>query len=126
MASLGSDAWLGAEEYENHEELYERAITFFASVNWGSLARHASTIRNGVGCHLSGKYSLGHFNLVRRIIFEDGVNWIARLRLPQVDMDEEERGALDRVSAMRLEMATANYIGYGKTLRVSSTAIALT
>ncbi len=43
----------------------------------------ASRHRNGVECSYSPKFSIGQFNLVRRLVFDDGgASWVARVRLP--------------------------------------------
>ena len=43
----------------------------------------ASKMR-GVDYELSEADSIGHFNLVRRLLFADGISWIARLRMPNI------------------------------------------
>ncbi|KAJ5832465.1 hypothetical protein N7474_000776 [Penicillium riverlandense] len=75
---LGSASWIGADEYEPGGEFHERATTFLETVKWEVLASISSRLRNGVPCEFSETYSIGHFNMVRRIAFADGVSWVAR------------------------------------------------
>ncbi|KAK4554759.1 hypothetical protein LTR86_008261 [Recurvomyces mirabilis] len=110
MSSLGSDNWLGASDYEEGGELHTRAIAFVANVQWDALVAIATGLRNGVSCELSSKFSLGHFNLVRRITFADGVSWIARIRLPELKGFFGEREALDAGRSMEIEVSTMKYL----------------
>lgn len=88
MSAIGSDSWRGAENYEG-DELHNRATNFLTSISWDALAAIASKYRNGIDCQLNEKYSLGYFNLVRRLVFKDGVSWVARLRLPLLQNSPE-------------------------------------
>lgn len=109
MGEVGSTSWLDATEYDEGDELHTRATSFVASVNWDILTARASE-RRGSKCSLSDKFSLGHFNLVRRLVFEDGTSWIVRLRLPQLPSTFGTREALDPIVCMRIEIATMSYL----------------
>lgn len=107
--AIGSDAWLGAAEYEAGAPLHRRATSFLSHVNWDKLTSIASSHRNGMPCKVSEKYSFGHFNLVRRITFQDGVNWLARLRFPRSpDLYQDE--ALDDAKAMAIEISSMKFL----------------
>jgi hypothetical protein len=106
---LGSASWIGADEYEPGDEFHERATTFLATVKWDVLASISSRLRNGVPCKLSGTYSIGHFNMVRRIAFADGVSWVARVRLPELFGDRE---ALDMASSLKVEISSMKFLKY--------------
>ena len=112
MANFGSAGWSNADEYPQDSKLHARAINFVAKVNWAALTLHASKLRSGTACYLSDKFSLGHFNLVRQIAFEDGELWIARLRLPELHEVFGARETLDAQRSMQIEIATTNYIRY--------------
>lgn len=103
--SLGSAAWIGAGAYDPGDEYHNRATDFMAAVKWDTLKLISSRLRQGVPCELSDKYSIGHFNLVRRIIFADGVSWVARLRLPELRV-ASGGDLLDMQSIFRLEIAS--------------------
>ncbi|PGH20359.1 hypothetical protein AJ80_03627 [Polytolypa hystricis UAMH7299] len=80
--------------------LYTRATLFFEQVEWGELAAIVSRHRDGISCSYHEKFSLGHFNMVRQIEFEDGVKWVARLRMPKIG-GGFDREALHDESAMK-------------------------
>ena len=109
MTDLGSDAWLDANEIDEESELHTRATAFVAAIKWEQLKTLASGIR-GMACELSDKYSLGHYNLVKKLEFLDGVSWIVRLRLPQLPSVFGTREAMKSADCMSIEIATMNYI----------------
>lgn len=110
MSALGSDSWICASGYDEGDELHTRVTDFVKRVDWDSLTNIASSLRNGFKCTLSAKYSVGHFNLVRKLVFEDGVGWVARLRMPLLQNVFGTREALDVASSMRIEFATAKFL----------------
>ncbi|TGJ78387.1 hypothetical protein E0Z10_g10375, partial [Xylaria hypoxylon] len=75
--SIGSDLW----NSENHDI---RAHKFFDAVNWQALASIATGCRDGIQCsYLDAEgFSMGQFNMVRRLDFVDGVRWVARVQMP--------------------------------------------
>jgi hypothetical protein len=109
---LGGAFWIGADEYELGGEFHARATTFFATVKWDVLASISSRLRNGVSCDFSEKYSIGHFNMVHRIAFADGISWVARLRLPQLKTGFGDREVLDVASILKVEMAGMRFLKY--------------
>ena len=109
---MASSQWLGAEVYEKESPLYERAEAFLRQVNWDILIQICSEAHRHVGCRLQEKFSLGHFNLVRHVIFEDGEEWIARLRLPDIPGVFGQRELLDVESIMKSEIAATKYLRY--------------
>lgn len=103
---VGSAAWTGAEEYE--DEYSERINQFIESINKEALVDFASSLRHNQPCTLSDKFSVGSFNLVRKIQFNDGVEWVARLRMPPMpdssfNLRNERENALRE---MQSELAT--------------------
>ncbi|KAH9211764.1 hypothetical protein DL95DRAFT_525548 [Leptodontidium sp. 2 PMI_412] len=108
-ALLGSASWNGAADYKTGDELHERAIAFFAAVKWDVLASLSSSLRNGIPCEFGEKFSIGHFNMVRRIVFEDGISWVARLRLPLLKAVFGDREALDPASSLKVEIASMKF-----------------
>lgn len=109
--TLGSTSWEGAGGYEASGELHHRATTFFAAVRWDSLLALSSKHRDGIPCSFGEKFSIGHFNMVRRIVFADGVSWVARLRLPRLaSLGGLE--ALDDASTFKAEIASMKFFKY--------------
>lgn len=105
---LGSASWSEANKYEPGGEFHERATTFLPTVNWDVLSSISSRLRNGVPCKFTGAYSIGHFNMVRHIVFADGVDWVARVRLPELSLFGN-REDLDMASILKVEIASMNF-----------------
>ncbi len=82
-AALGSDTWIGADDYQPDSPLFTRAVQFLAAVRWDVLAGIDSKYRNGIPCHYEEKFSIGHFNMAWRINFDDGMSCVVRLWLPR-------------------------------------------
>jgi hypothetical protein len=106
---LGSDAWIGADEDEVGSSLHARANNFLQTVKWDVLASIASKQRNGIACRYEDRFTVGHFNMVRRVKFDDGVSWVVRLRLPDKDTFAE-REAITGSMAMEVEIASMKFL----------------
>ena len=77
---LGIDSWSNEPRYEN---TYRARLDFVLdNVSEAALQELASSLRNGMGCTISRQYAAGNFNLVKRIAFDDDMQWIIRIRLP--------------------------------------------
>ncbi|KAJ9661840.1 hypothetical protein H2201_006320 [Coniosporium apollinis] len=108
-ASVGSVSWIGAGAYEVGGEYHDRATTFFVAVKWDLLTSLASSLRNGIACEFGEKFLIGNFNMVRRITFADGISWVARLRLPELNGVFGGRDALDKACALKIEIASMKF-----------------
>ena len=103
---LGSDAWIGADRYNN--AYTKRIVDFMNALNEQALQAYASRLRDHRPCTLSDKFSVGTTNLVRKLQFNDGVEWIARLRMPP-----SEGNTLDKEKAlteMQCELDTMEFV----------------
>lgn len=109
-SNIGSASWNNADDYEPGAELHTRAVTFLDAINWEALTSLASKLRDGTPCRTEQPYSIGHFNMVRRITFADDVSWVARLRMPDLDAGFGSRESLSPTSLMRVEVATVKYL----------------
>jgi hypothetical protein len=120
VIALGSDSWTGADDYapsddESDDEsdvgrlFYQRATSFMAEVNWEALAALSSRLRDNVSCTIRENYSIGHFNMVRRLDFADGTSWVGRLRMPQLKAVFGDREVLDIVNVMKIEIASMKF-----------------
>ncbi|EJU02559.1 hypothetical protein DACRYDRAFT_21630 [Dacryopinax primogenitus] len=67
-----------------HGPFQSRITSFVASLPWEKIERLASSYRQpSLICTVSReKYTWGVFSLVLELIFEDGVPWVIRLRMP--------------------------------------------
>ena len=66
-------------------------------VNWETLMHYASRVKerrdggSGTTCQLSPQYNMGGRNLVRRLDFQNGPRWVARIQLPKHTPEALER-----------------------------------
>lgn len=109
--ALGSDLWLGADAYEPGGVFHTRATEFLTAVKWDVLAEIAPTHRDDIPCRFEDKFSIGHYNMVRRVKFDDGVSCVVRLRLPDMEMFEG-REALKASKVMEIEIARMKFFGF--------------
>ena len=77
---LPSSLWQGRETLAQEPDLkiHKQILEFLARINLVSLCRIASTLRSGIESHISERFIFGTENVIREIVFEDGVVWIAR------------------------------------------------
>ncbi|KAI5861327.1 kinase-like domain-containing protein [Durotheca rogersii] len=106
FAPVGSDAWTGGKEYEG--EHAERICQFRDIVNQEALKAYTSKLRQNQPCTLSPEFSVGQDNLVRKIRFDDGVEWIARLRMPPMEGESSRPEAT--LLEMQSELATMEFV----------------
>jgi len=109
--SVGSAAWTGGRKYGG--EYSERIGQFIDKVNQEALLAYASMLRGNRPCTISHEFSVGNFNLVRKIQFDDGVEWIARLRMPPTP--DQRGGAVSPAAGrilldMQSELATMEFV----------------
>ncbi|KAI3336838.1 hypothetical protein HD806DRAFT_19503 [Xylariaceae sp. AK1471] len=71
--------------------LRSRAQQFLTYVGWQALQQYAANKRNGMSCQILPNIGLGYNHMVRIIEFEDGVRWVARLRMPPLKKMDDER-----------------------------------
>lgn len=109
---LGSAAWTGGEEYEG--EYADRIDQFMGRINETALLSYASSLRGNQPCTISSEFSVGSFNLVRKVQFDDGIEWIVRLRMPS--MADHGSGMVPHASTewtfsdMQSEIATMEFV----------------
>ncbi|KAJ5082722.1 Protein kinase-like domain [Penicillium argentinense] len=108
ILEVGSKAWLGPDEYEDDSEFHVRGTKFLAGVNWGKLTEICSKHRHGPPSILEKKFSVGHFNMARRVVFENGMSWIARLRMQ--DLEDATEPYRDVQGRMSFELAWMSYL----------------
>lgn len=79
---VGSASWVGSDCYESDSKHNIQTRRFLETVKWDILASKASSFRSGAPCTYSERFSIGQFNMVRRLTFDDGASWVVRVRLP--------------------------------------------
>lgn len=98
--SIGSDIWTRGEEFEGE---YAARIRYFRKAfNEEALLAHASSLRGDIKCRHHESYAAGSFNFVTKVMFDDGENWVARLRFPPIE-HFNENGLKDGLSAKEIE-----------------------
>ncbi|OAA56859.1 Protein kinase-like domain protein [Cordyceps fumosorosea ARSEF 2679] len=110
--TFGSAAWMSGEEYGG--EYAVRIKQFINKIDEKALLSYASSLRGEQPCTISPEFSVGSFNLVHKIQFNDGVEWVARLQMPpirdggsvMVSPATQERMILD----MQSELATMEFV----------------
>lgn len=108
---VGSAAWIGGEAYFDSEEYSDRINQFIDKIDEGALVTFASGLRENRSCNISREFSVGSFHLVRKIQFDDGVEWIARLRMPPMpDEDGEIDTRESTLLGMQSELATMEFL----------------
>ncbi|KAG9502074.1 hypothetical protein J7337_007790 [Fusarium musae] len=106
---VGSTSWIGTDAYDPGDELHDRALAALDKLNWDHLLSLSSALNNGVPCTFSQKFSIGHFNMVRRIDFTDGTSWVARVRLPELRTVFGDREVLDVASTLNVEVSSMKF-----------------
>jgi hypothetical protein len=104
---IGSASWTGVDDYNVDSVYYERATDFLATIQWDLLESLASNLRNDTPCKFLEKFSIGSVNMVRQIMFDDGICWIVRLRMPN-----EEAYSGHAVAGFKTEVACMNFLKY--------------
>ena len=61
------------------------------TVKWSVLEEWCSELRPGHhSCQLEDYWNTGSLNMVRRIRFDDGVQWVIKMPFPEEEEEEEE------------------------------------
>lgn len=121
---LGSDSWSDEPRYQ---AAYRTRLDWVLDkVPVPSLQQLVSSQRNGLECAVSHNFAAGDFNLVRKITFIDGTQWIVRIRLPPISYfstDTQNNGTSETregtshikcterdLDALKSEIATMKYL----------------
>ncbi|KAL6918904.1 hypothetical protein FSST1_002930 [Fusarium sambucinum] len=98
--------WNNGGQYDPGSEFQERALAMLKSTKWDRLLSIASTLRNGIPCVISESFSLGQSNIVRRLEFTDGINWVARVRMPALTSVLPGEQLLNIAAELQVEVAS--------------------
>lgn len=80
------------------------------NTRWGGLCEICSSVRDGIACKVSDKFSIGTENLVRLVEFEDGVRWVARIWMLANDAETDVGIAASAEKVMESQVATYKYL----------------
>ena len=106
--AIGSEIWQGGNAYTDGSSINLESRKFFESFDWQALASIASKVRGGLSCSYADRFSMGQFNMVRRLNFDDGVSWVARIRLPP-EASAAELSKYDSRRAFDIEIAAMHF-----------------
>ena len=73
--------WKGLLSHNDESAYGQWARKFLDRINWDALCEYASRLYNDENCTISPQYTMGGRHVVRRICFERGTKWIARVRI---------------------------------------------
>ncbi|KAF8243760.1 hypothetical protein K440DRAFT_611613 [Wilcoxina mikolae CBS 423.85] len=107
--TLGSAQWTGGAAYGENDEYRNRIANFHSNISESALLSRASQLREGMQCSLSTEFSVGTFNYVRKITFADGIQWIVRLRMPDIER-KKDTAASDNLYRLQSEIHTMEFL----------------
>ncbi|TQV97811.1 hypothetical protein V2A60_006466 [Cordyceps javanica] len=113
--SVGSAAWTCGKEYT--DEYAERIVQFLRYTREDALCEYASSLRGGVACVVAADFAAGSHHMVRKLCFEDGVEWVARMRLPPI-WGDEELSSRAISAAMSSELAAMAFVRQNTDVQV--------
>ncbi|KAH7019991.1 hypothetical protein EDB80DRAFT_676926 [Ilyonectria destructans] len=108
--ALGSDSWIGADATQSDDAFHQRASVFVAAVKWDALLSISSRVCHGIPCKVSDEFPVSHFNMVRRIVFDDRVSWVVRLRMPPIADVPADREDASVARIMQVELAGMKFL----------------
>lgn len=120
-----SKTWEGWSGITNPNSTYSAAMReTIASINHEALAQHASNVRarleaspgNPIPCTIDmSLFTVGWYNIVFEVAFEDGVYWIARVRR-EPEVEEDLGSESERTTELESEVYTMLYIKTNSTI----------
>jgi hypothetical protein len=121
QSDIGNDSWTNGGRYKNNKRSLGRLSYVYDKVNTEALSQIATSLRDNVPCRVHEKFSAGDFNLVLLVEFEDGVRWVARLRMPRIEAFDLEGNVTKRellpwtprdTQSFTSEIATMRFVRY--------------
>ena len=87
-ASFTGYKWAGLETYDKDSPWHDRAYAFFVSIDWNALCQFTSKLRMDEPCIIDSQLTMGANHMIRVLKFADCTRWVARLRMPSMDPDD--------------------------------------
>jgi hypothetical protein len=113
VTSFSGFKWEDLMALETGNERQQHAGQFFKAIRWDAVRHAASDLRNHCACELESSIGLGGRHMIRVLRFEDGVNWIARLR-----MTSEDSSVAQEAERMQREIDCLNFVKQRSTIPV--------
>ena len=84
--------WNGLSSHIEDSPYGQWVQGFLDRINWEALCQYASKLHDDEDCTISPQFTMGGRHMVRRVQFQDGTRWIARVRISTpVNEDEASR-----------------------------------
>lgn len=94
----------------------EESELTYVHTDWDALKVEAKTLNGGRECEYEGRYHQGGRHIVRRLLFADGDQWLARVPIMQTLFNPFEEGVMEwswgikEKHEMESEIATMTYV----------------
>lgn len=125
MSTFTNFRWSDAR-HSSAEPYRVRATKSIETINWAALNDVAASYRS-VGCTLGQQYGFGGRHVVREIVFDDNIRWIARVGIPPINHNEDEKYepkpihetfTAEKEREMQSEIATMAYVRQNTSVSV--------
>ena len=85
MVRLPSDTWTGFDVWGNDPDhwIVKKISLFLCSLDVNALQQIGTSRRGSRHCTISDRFACGSENILKELVFEDGVVWVARIPLEQ-------------------------------------------
>lgn len=85
--------WNGLSSHIEDSPYGQSVQRLLDRINWDALCQYASRLHDDEDCTISPQFTMGGRHMVRRVIFQGGTRWIARVRIT-TPMNEDEGSRL--------------------------------
>jgi hypothetical protein len=109
VVRLPSDTWTGFDTWGNDPNhwIVKKISLFLCSLDVDALQQISTSRRGGRHCTISDRFACGSENILKELVYEDGIVWVARIPL--------ERQAPE---VIRSEVTTMRYIKEHTTIPI--------
>ena len=107
--SIGSEGWKCATDLFKESDLAEMVRSSIEKTDLDKLVSLCSSLRQGIACKISDKFTSGTRNLVRLVEFDDGVKWVARIWMFRLGQETDEWSLASAEKIMESQVATYKY-----------------
>lgn len=106
---LPSDFWTGFDSWQGDPDHWvgERVSRFLGDLDTHALQQICTATRKGIACTISDRFACGTENVLKEIVYEDGVVWVARLAIKRQPPE-----------VIRSEVTTMRYIKEHTTIPI--------
>ena len=110
VPSIGSEGWKCATNLYEEGDLAKLVRSSVENTDLDKLVTLCSSLRPGISCKISDKFTSGTRNLVRLVEFDDGVKWAARIWMLRYGQETDEWTLASAEKVMESQLATYKYL----------------